>query len=362
MKVLYITTVPSPYKVDMFEELGKMCDLTVIFEKHDVSYRENSWMITKYKNFKAEFLKGIRIKNEILSTGIIKNIKNNNYDVIVIGVYSTISQMIAQLYMKKNNIKYIISSDGGMIKTERDINYKVKKYFISSANAWLSTGKVTTKYLEHYGAKKDRIYIYPFSSVHNNEILNNPLLENEKKEIRTKLGMIEEKIVLSVGQFIYRKGYDILIKATSKLDKSIGIYIVGGNPTKEYLELKKRLKLDNIHFIDFKNKDELSDYYKAADLFVLPTREDIWGLVINEALSHGLPVITTNKCVAGLEMINDKDVGSIIPVDDFEKLAKEINRVFSSKNSKKAIQIAQKYTIENMAKKTYMSFEKILGE
>ena len=67
-------------------------------------------------------------------------------------------------------------------------------------------------------------------------------------------------------------------------------------------------------------KPELATYYQAADLFVFPTREDIWGLVINEALSFGLPVITTRKCVAGVEMIKEGVNGSIVSEDNVEQL------------------------------------------
>ena len=80
------------------------------------------------------------------------------------------------------------------------------------------------------------------------------------------------------------------------------------------------MNLNNVHFIDFKNKDTLKEYYHVADVFVLPTREDIWGLVINEALAYGLPVITTDKCMAGLEMIENGKNGYIIPVNDVKKI------------------------------------------
>lgn len=60
---------------------------------------------------------------------------------------------------------------------------------------------------------------------------------------------------------------------------------------------------DNIVFVEFKTKEDLIDYYRAADLFVLPTREDIWGLVVNEAMAAGTPVITTTNCGAGMEIL-----------------------------------------------------------
>ena len=129
MKVLYITTTPTPYKVDFFEELGKQCELTVLFERKSVSYRNNNWMRRNFKNFKGIFLRGLEIGDKMISFEIFKYIKQD-YDFIIIGVYSTITEILAQIYMIKRNIPYIISSDGGFIKKDKYYQKKNKKYII----------------------------------------------------------------------------------------------------------------------------------------------------------------------------------------------------------------------------------------
>ena len=148
----------------------------------------------------------------------------------------------------------------------------------------------------------------------------------KKIKLRIKLGLEEEKIVISVGQFIYRKGFDVLIRSAGRLNKNIGIYIIGGEPNDYYLNLKNEYKAENLHFIGFKSKYELAEYYKAADLFVFPTREDIWGLVVNEAMAYGLPVITTNRCISGLELVDSRN-GFIINVNSEEELICSINKI-----------------------------------
>lgn len=355
MKVLYLTTVPTPYKVAFFEELGKLCDLTVLFENKQVSYREKSWLINDFHNFTAIFLRGFNIKDKKISVEAIRIIKNGNYDRVIIGCYSTITQMIAQKYMIDHKIPFIHSSDGGMIKKDSAVQKKLKSYFIKNASAWLGTGKTTSEYLEYYGAKKDKIFSYPFTSISTNDILSDTDSIDLKKMLRHRLQMNEDKIVISVGQFIYRKGFDVLIKAAAKLS-SIGVYIIGGNPSKEYYQLKDELNANNVHFVEFKDKKGLSEYYRAADVFVLPTREDIWGLVINEAMAYGLPVITTNKCVAGIEMVEEGINGTIIIPDDVEELVKAMT--YWTMNGKAtgniaSLKKARQYTIEKMALRHY---------
>ena len=99
------------------------------------------------------------------------------------------------------------------------------------------------------------------------------------------------------------------------------------------------------------SKESLADYYKASDIFVLPTHADIWGLVINEAMSYGLPIVTTNNCGAGRELIvpgingflvdTIKDLRTAIEylVDNIDK------RSDITENNLKKIST---YTIENM--------------
>ncbi|MGN8886730.1 glycosyltransferase family 4 protein [Blautia sp. HCP28S3_G10] len=352
-KILFMTNMPSPYRVEFFNELGKFCDLTVWFERTSDKGRDSRYKAGKFKNFTGVFLKGIRAGDaEAFCPEIIWLFLKKKFDYIIVGDYYSPTGMLAIEYMRLRKIPYILSSDGGMIKNDTTFRYKLKKHFIGSASGWLSTGKMTTKYLTYYGAKENEIKVYSFTSLRKEDILSHPLNLKTKKIIRERLGMTEEKIIISVGQFIYRKGYDILLKACAKFDSSIGVYIIGGKPTEEYVKIKEKLNLNNVHFVDFMKKESLEEYYKAADIFVLPTREDIWGLVVNEALSYGLPVVTTDRCVAGLELIKNGENGFIVPSEDENLLADACNTIIhfnAEKTSEKCLETIKTYTIEHMA-------------
>ena len=151
------------------------------------------------------------------------------------------------------------------------------------------------------------------------------------------------------------------------LNRDIGVYIIGGNPNEKYLSIKNENQLDNVHFLEFKNSHDLEEYYKIANIFVLPTREDIWGLVINEAMAKGLPIVTTNKCVAGLELVENEKNGFIVPVDNEEELKKAIEKIINNKKlqetmSNNNIEKIKSYTIENMAKVHIKIFENIINK
>ena len=306
MKVLFLTNVPSPYRVDFFNELGKYCDLTVLFEKSTSDERDDFWKKYSFDNFKGVILNGIKIGTDTsLCLSVKKYLKDSAFDIIISTNFTTPTGMLAVRYMKKHRISYILESDGGFAKDGQGFKEKIKGYFIKGAQYYLSTSKPHDEYYLTYGAEKSKIVRYPFSSVKEKNIQKEVLTSAQKSEIKNKLGVPYKKMVLSVGQFIHRKGFDVLINSMKNLPSDIGLYIVGGTPTEEYLSLVNELKLDNVHFVGFKKPDELAQYYKASDLFVLPTREDIWGLVTNEAIAYGLPVITTDRCLSGVEIIKD---------------------------------------------------------
>lgn len=363
MRVLYVTNIPAPYKVEFLNELAKLCKLHVLFERKNAGDRHSLWGKENKFMFNYTFMNGIKWGSDAsLSFEIISFLKQE-WDIIIMAVYHTPTAMIGIEYLKLCKIPFILSTDGGIVKEEFSFKAKIKRHFISAASAWLSTGNITNQYLEYYGAQSDKIYIYPFTSIKKRDVLKKSLNKNEKEVIREKLSINEEIVILSVGQFIHRKGYDTLLNASKNLDENVGIYIIGGQPTEEYLQLKEKLSINKIYFLDFMSKDSLAEYYKAADFFVLPTREDIWGLVINEALAYGLPVITTNKCVAGLEMIKNKEIGLIINSDSTTELENAIKSAIKMNfNTNKILEVANKYTIESMAMQHYLIIEHLYKE
>lgn len=355
MKVLFLTNIPSPYRVNFFNELSKYCDLTVVFEKKSSKSRDTNWVSDERASFKSVYLNGLRIRNKLVYSKDLIRISKDKWDLVIIGNYMIPSAIYLNIRYSIIKKPFLIEADGGLVKNDTWIMKTIKKALISKASEWLTSGPETTKYFVHYGANVKRCYEYPFSSIRQSEISNSLSVCKEKRlEAREYLGYDNSPVILAVGQFIHRKGFDILLKAMAKTCSHAKLVFVGGVPTDEYLNLCKELRLQNVVFEGFKTKKELERYYQAADIFVLPTREDIWGLVINEAMAYGLPIITSNRCVAGLELISDDKNGYIFKNEDADELANCINKLVTDENLREymcqnnLVKI-QNYTIETMA-------------
>lgn len=371
MKILFLTNIPSPYRVDFFNELGKSSDLTVLFEKATSDERDLSWKEYRFESFKGVFLKGISISTDsAVCVGLKKYLSDKSFDKIICSNFSSPTGISAIFYMKRKDIPYFLEADGGVAKKGKGFKEHLKRKIISGAKGYFSTSKPCDDYFIAYGAKKENIYRYPFTSLNASDILDKPLSLPKKQRIRKKLKIEESSVVVSVGRFSYMrgygKGYDTLFKVCETLPKNIGIYIIGDEPTDEFVKWKNDKNLDRLHFVPFKLKSELFEYYRAADVSVLLSRGEAWGLVINESMANGTPVIATDACVGALELIKDGVNGYIVSVDSPEQVKNRIADFLTSKDKQKtmplaAIETIKNFTIEKMSISHINSLKEIFG-
>lgn len=354
-RILFLTNYASPYRVRFFDELGKSAEVTVLYSdrRGQITHRDGKWFEAGQGGFQSVQLGGaVGRGRKPMCFGVLRWLKRD-YDAIIVAGYSSPTVILAMLWMRLMRIPFYMEIDGGLIRQDSRGKFLLKKTLVRLANRWLSTGKYPTEYLVHYGADPANITEYPFSSLYARDILPDVVSREEKLALRRKLDIPEEHMILAIGQFIPRKGFDVLLHAAKQLDANTGIYIVGGEATPEYLAMQQELGLNKVHFLGFKPKEQLADFYRAADVFTLPTREDIWGLVINEAMAYGLPVVTTDRCVAGLELVEDGVNGYLVPVDDPDTLGEKLLKILdtgSEKMGAASLKKIQAYTIENMAK------------
>ena len=366
MKVLFLVNIPSPYRVDFFDELGKLCDLTVLYELKEASDRDSSWYGDNSSgNYKYEFLKPVfKLTSAAYCPSVKKYLKAPSYDVIVVGGYSTPTGMLAIRYLRSHKRPFILNCDGGMVpESESRFKYGFKHYFISCASVWLSPSGASDDYLKHYGAREKEIYRFPFTSLYKADIIPG-LSEPSQRAAGINFDAQNPAKIISVGNYIRRKGFDVLIKAMEYVKVPAVLKIVGGTATDEYVRLKENCERANplvkIEFESFKDKKTLFEMYRDSDLFVLATRYDIWGLVVGEAMACGLPVITTNACNAGVELVHEGENGYLVNPEDVTGLADSINKALSGDlkaMGQRSYEIISGYTYEEMAKRHIEIFE-----
>ncbi|WP_157941345.1 glycosyltransferase [Vibrio cyclitrophicus] len=152
-----------------------------------------------------------------------------------------------------------------------------------------------------------------------------PKLERVDTPPRLLSNFVEkhEHCFIYVGSLCKRKGIDVLIKSFSKIEsRKWGLILVGHNTLPQYYDsLIKKLGLnDNVILTGAIESSVVNQYLSSADVFILPTRFDGWGAVLNEATSIGLPVISTDECGAAFHLLEDGYNGYRVSAGSIDQL------------------------------------------
>ena len=137
------------------------------------------------------------------------------------------------------------------------------------------------------------------------------------------------------------------------MEKQLHFKIIGtGNRTEELLNKVHDLNIKNIEVISFLEKAKLAEEYLKCKLLVLPSKQECWGLVINEAASYGTPIVSTYGSGAAIEFLEDEYPFFLAKPNNIYDLDEKINNFLKFKNlslfEEYLLNKSEKYTIENM--------------
>lgn len=361
LKILAFNTVRAPYRVDLYNQLGFYFDLTVFFEQRHDSSRSKEWYSNDFRNFRMKHAKKWEKSLRWPKLDVISALGTCQYDIVYMSEWSTITSLMLMFACLCRRIPYILSIDGhNNNKQSNFVKDTIKKFFAQRATAIIGTGKTTMTYAKSLGVPGEKIYSIGFTTLFEREILPFPINNKEKESIKKHIGLAEEKhYALYAGRLIKLKGVDSLIKAWSqcKAPDSWRLLIIGdGNEEENLRNLVSKLNLDTVDFIPNVSKQELITYYKVSELFALNTKEDVWGLVVNEAMANGLPVLTTFQCVAGEELIENDINGYLYDCDDVDSCARYLSKLMNEEKLRWQIGVnninkIKSFTIESEAKR-----------
>ena len=203
---------------------------------------------------------------------------------------------------------------GGTLHSERDIGWA--KRFLRAiiahwAKDWISYGRSSTEYLLSLRISRNQIL----------EIQNTVDERRFGFESRIAFHVEPRPALLYVGQFTQRKGADLLIRAAATLQKEgrrFSLVLVGSGPEKGALEeLAKELDLENVYFQPSRPPVDMPLVYRSADVLVFPTLEDVWGLVANEAVLSGIPVLCSKYAGCAEELFGAESIFDPMNPEEF---------------------------------------------
>jgi len=319
-RLAWLTNVPSGDQIDLLRAMATRpeLDLTVIY----CSARSVKGAIDAVEpGGRGLVLKGATLPGPggrlFFNPAIVPHLLKTSYDLLIIAGYIHPTMQLAMLVRALQKRPWILFAERpGM----NDRNRWAKSLrvlplmMVRSASAIIATGRLAQLQYEARFGPEAPVYSLPYL------VCPQPFLQIERAAKRAPNGVC----FLACGELIPRKGTDVLIRAFARAAQSlpdISLKIVGDGPERNTLmgRVPEQFR-DRVTFTGLVPFAERTKPFARSDVFVHPARHDGWGVVIQEALSAGLPVIATRQTGAAYDLVEEGKNGFLVEADDEDQL------------------------------------------
>jgi len=299
----------GPYHNARFKALQKSFEVSVIetrpfLNEYDWNKNEN-----KEIGYNIEPVPNISKFKRIIF--IWKTLKKQDPQAIFTHGWADFEYHLALVYSKLNGIKIITGCDSTFTDTSRNyFKEKIKGIVLKQFNAFISAGKRSDEYLKSLNINKN--IFKPYDVVDNNYFLKKTGEFRKNPELIKKFDL-PKKYILNVSRFIPKKNHLMLIEAYHETLLSnpgfpYDLVLVGSGELKQQIEhsINKPGLLNSVRIFPFAQYSELPLFYAYAGIFILASKTDQWGLVVNEAMASGLPVLVSEGCGCADDLVYNK--------------------------------------------------------
>jgi glycosyltransferase involved in cell wall biosynthesis len=340
-KAVLLTETISPYRIPVFNEIARSLEGEFLVLFFGESEKRRQWKIYKEKiKFRYEVLPCVLFQKQGLTpyffnfTLFYKLLKYSP-NLIIISGYSQPSSFVAILYAKlfKKQLVLWCESNKSDQRYEHSFKEAYKRWFVKNCAGYIVPGQASFDYLLSLGASGEKIYRAP-NAVDNDYF---SLVADQQRKVKEQFKQSKgypRKVVLYVGRLVDQKGIFDLFKAFQIIagnQPELGLVLIGNGEKEEYYKKFCRINnIRNVFFTGFVQQEELPAYYACADVFVLPTHSEPWGLVLNEAMACKLPVVVSDVAGAAVDLIINGKNGYIYEKGNINKLVETLKKVLNS--------------------------------
>lgn len=357
-KLLMVYHEPTPYILDLIIALEKTASINI-----DILFLTEN--LTQHWNL------SLKSNQAILENGLLKTVYQHfikkKYDVIFLAGWSHPVTLTFLLFAKIFRIPVLVDSDTPFLLPivipfwKRSVKRLIYPILFRLPNMFLPGGTKQTKYLKYYGVPERKIILEKMTvDIASIQKSITTYSIHAKNEFRKQYGLTENDIVfLFVGRLIERKGLLEIVKTFSTIHHSKAkCMIVGDGPSKSLLQNVSK----NIIYTGRLEKPDIIKIYFMSDIFLLPAHWEPWGLVINEAMAAGKPVITTDQVGCVDDLVVHQKTGLIIKSQSVPELTAAIHYFLNNpeqieRMSQAALALISSWTIEDSAQQIFQALK-----
>ncbi|MCC6793586.1 MAG: glycosyltransferase [Candidatus Hydrogenedentes bacterium] len=338
VRVVLLHNFLSPLRVPLFEALAERFDLDVWILGDIRAVRD--WP-AEAPNAKVRLRVlphlsvplGSRYNLILFNYTLARELAHLKPEVIVCCGWDTPASFYAAWYAARTKTPLVLWSGSTAAEQTllRAVTKPIVKWLVRRASAWVAYGSRAKAYLVSLGAHADRTFL-AYNAVALDAI--GPIDANScAASLREQLKIRTKYVALFCGNLLDLKGVGDLIEAFARVDRRFDVTLLLLGSGKDEARYRQRVRAlgidDRVLYAGFVSRDAVPQFYAMSDVLVLPSRSEVWGLVINEALACGVPVIATDACGAAPDLIQDNVNGFIVPARNADALANAITRYFA---------------------------------
>lgn len=382
-KIAIVTTHPIQYNAPFFKLLTEREKVSPKvfytwpqaiegFDDPDFG-KQVKWDIPLLEGYNWEAVENIsRNPTSKRSSGIncpslVKQIETFHPDAILVYGWNLKSHFKVMRFFK-GKISVWFFGDSTLLDEQAGIKKILRRIWLTWIYRYIDkafyVGTNNKAYFKAHGLKNDQLVFFPHA-IDNKRFRDNDKLgyKVKAKQWRRELGYEENDfVVLFAGKFEPRKNLDILMNAIIKLNqesvqkyeqpnqKSIKLLLFGNGPLEKELK-QMAIGHDFIKIMPFQNQSLMPVLYRLGDIFCLPSKSETWGLVVNEAMACGLPVLVSEKVGCAVNLVEHDETGLTFLSGDIKELSNALGRIRTKDMKDLEIKVLEKISSWSFEKK-----------
>ncbi|MEO8413548.1 MAG: glycosyltransferase family 4 protein [Ginsengibacter sp.] len=367
-KLAIVTSHPIQYNAPLFELLTERSNIdikvfytwgeAVLQKKYDPGFGKMvEWDIPLLNGYAYEFLKNIATEKGshhfkgIDNPSIIEAIKKYHPDAVLVYGWAFKSHLKILRYFK-NNIPVLFRGDSTLLDESGFLSSLKRNLFLRwvyrHIDIALFVGKNNYGYFRKAGIKKKQLLFAPHVVDNERFSCSSAICKTQALHFRNTLNVpYGDFVFLYAGKFEAVKDPALIPEAflSARFPGNVHLVMVGNGNLEKELKGKYSL-MPGIHFMDFKNQMEMPSVYEMADVFILSSKSETWGLSINEAMANGKAVIVSDKCGCAADLVDEGMNGFVFKTADVTDLKDKMKLIYEKRDSLDGMKNASKEKIK----------------
>jgi glycosyltransferase involved in cell wall biosynthesis len=344
-RIGFLVSHPIQYYAPLFRELAKRCDLTVYFSHRQTPEQQAragfdvpfEWNIDLLSGYESRFLTNVASRPSTDrfagcdTPGIADEIAQGKFDAFIVPGWALRSYWQAATACRRLQVPVLARGDSHL-GGPRHLAVRLAKAvlfprLLRRFDGFLYVGQKHREYLLHYGAPAERMFFSP-ACVDNDAFA--AASAQARRNDAVSRGQDRIRRVLFVGKLTEGKRPADLVHAAARLpDRSVEVVFAGSGALEAELRQIAHKAAVRANFLGFVNQSELPGVYASADLLVMPSEHETWGLVVNEAMACGVPAVISDVIGCAPDLIEPGKTGLTFPRGDVAALSTAIATALS---------------------------------